>query len=212
MEEVASTGKPVRKPTTHRFTPCHTSDVPEGGAAETITQLLGQNFPKPIFHKPKSFCSSQDSFTYANSLLCCCFHRGDLHTFVPYAFFHRNPWVIQYIPIQCLGDVFLQGVGLLRTPPPAHTVSCGLFWFTHLLILFQSPFHKSRRQSATWGVCPSPSVLTFGQNRQCGAKAAQGKYCGVFLPSHQMLFSKWVCCHSNCQIPSVMPPLTSQLL
>lgn len=141
--------------------------MPEGGAAEQSLQLLGQNFSKPIFHKPKeSFCSSQDSF-YANSMLCCCFHRK-VYT-LPYYIFHGSFNIFQYSAWEIL---FLKAVGLKLTCSDGPRLSA-----PGLLISLSYSRVSSRKQTTVShvGRFSFSTHRHLCQNRQCGCKAAQGK-------------------------------------
>lgn len=171
------------------FLPCYTSDVPGGGVPEETTQLFSPNLSQPIFHWPKSFCYSKNYFIYAQSILRHCFYKGKFaHIYAMiFFFFIEIRGVIQYIQIQHWRDVFLKGVGDACSDLPLlrDTVSLlSLLRFTHVLILFQSQFHKGRWQSATWDICPSESDYIFGPEQAVWGPGQPRAKPWVFLPSH----------------------------
>lgn len=133
---------------------------------------------------------------------------------MPYAFFsHRNPWVIQNLQIQRWVDVSLNRVGNVRPdlppPPRLHCFPCCLC--SGLLISLsysRVDFMKGRWPSAMWGIGPE-SVRTFGPASSVRPRASARSSPALPLT---LIFWKWVCCHSNCQITSVMLPVTSQCL
>lgn len=80
-----------------------------------------------------------------------------------------------------------------------------LLWFRHLLILLQSQVHKGRRQSALWGVWASEPAHAWGPGQAMWG-LGQPRAGAMSVPALPLtlLFWKWVCCHSNCQVPSVI--------
>lgn len=170
---------------------------------------------KQFFMNPSLFTTLRTILFMPKAFFAAASINRGLHIFMSHVFFHRNPWAVQYTQIQHWGDVFLKGIGNACSDHPLllRTVSLlSLLWFTHLLISFQNQCHKGKpggsQPCGAFVLNPSTplaqKVWGTGQPR-----ASATSFSALPLT---LIFWKWVCCHSNCQITSIMPPLTSQHL
>lgn len=143
-------------------------------------------------------------------------NRG-LHTFMSYFFFFF------FIEIHGPFNIFKYNTGKM-------------FSWKELAMLAQTTPSSSALSSCC--VC-SGLLISLSYSRVEATKAGGNQPCGAFVllnlstPLAQkvwgtgqprasatsfpalpltLIFCKWVCCHSNCQITSIMPPLTSQHL
>lgn len=159
--------------------------MPEGGAAETITQLLGQNFQNQFFINQSLFAPLRTLF-YANSMLCCCFHREGLTHICHMHFFTQKSMGHSIYSNVMLGRCFSLNIGLAQNSPSCSDgprLSALVYSSPYLI-----PESVPRKQTAvTWGV-PSQPIVTFGQNRVVWGGGSPGQGPHLFLPSHQMLF------------------------
>lgn len=149
--------------------------MPEGGAAETITQLLGQNFSKPIFHKPKSFCSSQDSFFMPTACFAAA-SIGKVYTHLCHMHFfteiHGSFNIFQYSAWEMFSwrQWACSKLSLLLRRSPA--VCSGLLISLSYSRVSSTKADNSQSRGAFFLLNPSSPLARTGS---VGCKAAQGK-------------------------------------
>lgn len=159
---------------------------------------------------------------YAQSILCCCFHKQRFtHIYVIYIYIYTFPPPPQkstgrsIYSNTTLGRWFPERNWqcLLRPPPPS--LHCFPVVFA---LVYSSPYlipeSTPQRQAVIShvGAFVLLNLSTPLAQKVWGTGQPRASATSFSALPLTLIFWKWVCCHSNCQITSIMPPLTSQHL
>lgn len=153
----------------------------------------------------------------AQSILCCCFHKQRFtHIYVICIFF--------FIEIHRLFNSFKYNIGemfswkelaysLLRSPPSTSALFPCCLCSGLLISLSYSRVNATKAGgNQPCGACVLLNLSTPLAQKVWATGQPRASATSFSALPLTLIFWKWVCCHSNCQITSIMPPLTSQQL
>lgn len=201
------------------FLSCYTSNVPGGGVPEEITQLSStQTYRNRFFIDPNLFAILRTILFMPKAFFATASIKGSLHTFMPYDFFffHRNPWGHSIYSNTTLGRCFPERNWQCSLRPPPPSLHCFPAVFAPVYSCpYIIPESIPQRQVAISHVGHLSFWIYLHFWPRTGSvrpRAAQGKATSFPALPLTLIFWKWACCHSNCQITSIMLPLTSRHL